>query len=302
MKRVLSIHYTQSGQLTEITDNFCAGLENVEIDSVRIYPAAKFPFPWNGPDFFNTMPETVMENEIELEPFSFKYESYDLIILAYQPWFLSPSLPFTSLLKSDKLKMRMNNTPVVTIIGSRNMWMNSQESVKKLIHDAGGKLIGNVPLIDKTTNLVSVVTILHWMLTGQKTKKWGIFPKPGVSDQDILNVKKFGELLSDAMKNSTLEHYQKEVVANNGVIIPTNILFIEGRAKKLFIIWAKLIQKKERDGKNRKFWVNFFKYYLIFALFVVSPILLFLYTILIVPFTLKSIRDKKNYFRGVELK
>ena len=62
-------------------------------------------------------------------------DKYDLIIFGYQPWFLSPSLPATALLKNETFKKIMKNSPIVTVIGARNMWLNSQESVKQLIKD-----------------------------------------------------------------------------------------------------------------------------------------------------------------------
>lgn len=302
MKKVLAIHYSQSGQLTEIMTNFTNGLEAVEVDFIRFSSKKTFPFPWTTPVFFDTMPETVLEIAPQPEELVFKHEKYDLIIIGYQPWFLSPSLPITGLLQDPAFKSRMKDTPVVTVIGARNMWLNAQESVKKLILEADGKLVGNIPLIDKTSNLISVVTILHWMLKGEKTRKWGIFPKPGVSDTEIAGVEKYGKLLSKHMDTETLSDYQTAVNQQNGVHINTNILFIEGRAKRLFVIWAKLILKKAENGGNRRFWVNFFKYYLIFALFVVSPILLILYNILVRPFTTASIKRKKAYFCGVELR
>lgn len=304
MKKVLAIHYSQSGQLTEIMTNYTNGLNDVELDFIQFKPKneQQFPFPWTTSVFFDTMPETVLEDSVELEPIQYAHEQYDLIILGYQPWFLSPSRPVTGLLKDPEFQKRLKNTPVVTVIGSRNMWLNSQESIKKLIRDAGGKLVGNVPLIDKVSNLVSVVTILHWMLKGEKTKKWGIFPKPGVSDEDIAGVEKFGVLLSNHLEKNELDTYQKEIVSKGAVPINTNILFIEGRAKRLFVIWANLIQKKVKNGGKRSFWINFFKYYLIFALFIVSPVLLLIYNIIFRPITTASIKRKKAYFCGVELR
>lgn len=300
MKKILTIHYSQSGQLTEIVQNFSKELKDVEINHVFIQPKSEFPFPWTTDVFFDTMPDSVLENPREIEEPKFLHDKYDLIIFAYQPWFLSPSIPATSILKHDKFQAIMNNTPVVTLIGSRNMWLNSQESIKKLIKNAGGKLVGNVALEDKVSNLISVITILHWMLTGQKTKKWGIFPKPGISDEDIQGVSKYGRLLNESLHENRLENYQESVIEQKGVAIKTSILFIEGKAKKIFNIWAALIEKKTANGARRTFWVNAFKYYLLFVLFVVSPILLTFYFILIYPFTFSSVKRKKRYFMGVE--
>lgn len=301
MKKVLIIHFSQSGQLTQITDNFASQFQNIEIDRQVVVPVKPFPFPWTTPVFFDKMPETVLEKEIELEENVYQYDQYDLIVFGYQPWFLSPSLPATALLKNERFRAILKNTPVITLIGSRNMWLNSQESVKKLIAEAGGKLVGNIALSDRSNNLIGVITILHWMLKGEKTKKWGIFPKPGVSDEDIEGVKRYGILANEALHTGDFGNLQHKIIAKDGVWIDTNILFIEGRAKRLFLIWANLIVKKSKGG-NRTFWVNAFKYYLIFALFIVSPILLLIYNILILPFTQKSVKKKKDYFQQVELK
>ncbi len=301
MKKVLTIHFSQSGQLTEIVTNFTNELKGVEIENQLVVPVDKFPFPWTTPVFFDKMPETVLEIPIEIEDIQYNHEKYDLIILGYQPWFLSPSMPITAILNNEKFKTIVKDTPVITLIGSRNMWLNSQESIKSLLKKSDGRLVGNVVLADKSSNLVGVVTILHWMLKGEKTRKWGIFPKPGVSDEDIQNVGKFGVFANKALESADYSQLQNQIIEHNGAYVNTNILFIEERAKKLFVIWANLILKKAKNGK-RSFWVNAFKYYLIFVLFVVSPILLLIFNLLILPFTFSSVKKKKRYFQHLELK
>jgi len=301
-KNILVIHYSQSGQLTEILENFCKPFVDSTIEWVKVEPETPFPFPWTSATFFNAMPETVLEKPVPIKPLQFEREQYDLIIFGYQPWFLSPSLPASAILQDEAFRKIVKDTRIVSILGCRNMWINAQEAVKKQIASAGGKLIGNVPLIDKVSNLVSVVTILHWMLTGKKTRKWGIFPKPGVSDEDIENVSQFGMLLKEKLENNQPSQFQDELVARGGVTIPVSILFIESRAKMLFLIWAKLITKKTENGGNRKFWVNFFKYYLIFALFIVSPIVLTIYHIFVRPFKGRHIKRELAYYRGTQLR
>ncbi len=302
MKKILAINYSQSGQLDEIIENFIAPFSDFDVDRIKIQTKKKYDFPWKIATFFDVMPECVKEIPTELSPITFKHEEYDLIVIGYQPWFLSPSIPTTSLLKLPEFQQRMKNTPVVTIIGSRNMWLNAHESVVNLVKQAGGKMAGNLPLIDKSSNLLSAGSILHWMLTGKKERKWGILPMPGVSEEDIKGAESYGELLKTCISNSQLDNYQHELVNAGGLNINTNILFIEGRAKKIFSIWASLILKKEARGKKRSFWVSFFKYYLVVALFVVSPFVVLIYTILIRPFTQKSIKKKKLYYTYLGIK
>lgn len=302
MKNILVVSYSQSGQLTEIVERFLQPFQDTSIEHLRLVPKQAFPFPWTTETFFDAMPETVQERPIPLQPFELKRSSYDLIVLAYQPWFLSPSLPFSSVLQDSRLLAVLKDAPVVTLIAGRNMWLNAQESVKKHLKKAGARLVGNVPLMDRVSNLISAVTILHWMLTGRKDRKWGIFPTPGVSQEDIDSASRFGAMTSEALQRGDYNSLQQNFLSTGLIEIPTDILFIEERAKKIFYIWANLIITKGTTPQKRRRLVNFFKYYLLIALFMVAPLLLSVYLVLIAPLTGRAIKKKKQYFCGLDLK
>ena len=301
MKKILAVSFSQSGQLTSIVDNFLSAFKNVDIDRITIEPTKPFPFPWDTTSFYDAMPETVLEEPIKINTPPFKHDNYDLIVFGYQPWFLSPSMPATAVLKNEQFCKRLKDTPIITLLGARNMWLNAQESVKQLIQDSGGKLVGNIPLIDKTFNLISVITIVHWLSTGKKTKKWGFLPLPGVSDQDIDETSLFGEIAEKSLQTDDFTDLQKKFLGLNKIHINTSILFIESRAKTLFKIWANTIKKKGTTPKKRATWLMIFRNYLYFALFIVSPIVLTIYTILIRPISLGKIKRKKEYFCSVKL-
>lgn len=303
MKKILVLNFSQTGQLDQIIDDFLIPFDSIdaEIDRVKIEPKIPFPFPWKGMEFYEVMPETVLEKPIELVAPQFKYDSYDLIILGYQPWYLSPSMPTTAIFENKEFCALIKDKPVVTIIGSRNMWLKAQERVKSFIKKAGGDLIANIPLSDKAPNLISAITILHWMSTGKKDKKWGIFPFPGVSEKDINETHQFGEKVVSAFLTNKYSDLQDHILALNKFNINTNILFIELRAKKLFEIWAKTIIKKGTTAKKRSAWLKIFKKYLFIALFFVAPIVLTVYNIVIRPLIFNKIKRKKEYFRSVKL-
>jgi hypothetical protein len=296
-KKILVIYYTQTGQLGEIVANFMVPFEQevFTIEKVCINAVKKYTFPWSSDSFFEEMPESVLSKLTELEPFQLKETSYDLIILAYQPWFLSPSIPTTSLLVNETFKKVIANTPVVTLIGARNMWINAHERVKDSLKQANAKLVGNIALVDKHTNLVSAVTILYWMLSGKKDNCLGIFPIPGVAQPDILNAKSFGQIVKQHFLANSWENLQQDLVDNKAIEVKTNLMFVEGRAKKLFSIWANLVTK----SKNRHFTLILFKYYLLIALFVVAPIVLFFYRLIFAPFLQKRINRQKKYLLGL---
>ena len=300
--KVLAINYSQSGQLNDILNNFIAPLEGCIIDRINIQPKKSFAFPWPADNFYDIMPETVLEEAIPMESITFSEDKYDLIILGYQPWFLSPSMPTAALLQNPDFKKRVKDTKIITVIGARNMWLNAQTSVVEQLLESGGEMVGNIALVDRAPNHLSAISIAHWMMTGKKTRKWGIFPLPGVGDGDINRMTQVGEILNKTIKNNSFESFQKNIVEQKITRINTNILFIEGKAKKIFNIWAGIIKKKEAAGKNRSFWISFFRYYLNFALFFVAPILLVIDTILIRPFTLKTIQKKKQNFLFLGIK
>ena len=290
-KKILAIYYTQSGQMGEIIDSFTAPLIEAgnSVERVVVKTVKDYNFPWTGSTFFSVMPDCVLNVPTPLYPLNFKEEKYDLIILGYQPWFLSPSIPTNSLLQDDGFKVLLKDTPVVTISAARNMWINAYVRVRASLNNAGAKLVGNIALVDKHPNVVSFVTIFYWMLSGKKERYLNIFPKPGVDEQDIANTKTFGETVSKHLANNTLNSLQDELLEQKAVVIKYPLMFTEARAKPIFAAWAKIISKR----KNQLPWAAAFKYYLFIALFLGAPVLLTLDAVFIKPFFGRRIQVKK---------
>jgi flavodoxin len=295
-KKVLAIYFSQTGQLEEIIDNFSAPLVEAghSVEKVRVHTKNAYPFPWTGPTFFSVMPDCVTSVPTELQPFQLKENNYDLIILGYQAWFLSPSIPCNSILQHPTMQAVLKNTPVITITGARNMWISAMERVKKTLKDAGAKLVGNIALVDKHHNFVSFITIFHWMFKGEK-KPFGMFPKPGVADEDIIGTKTFGITVEKHLVQNDWATLQDELVQQKAVVIKYNLMFIESKARKIFAVWAAIIVKK----KNRAPWLVAFKYYLLIALFIAAPIILTVDAIFFKPFLSKRIQKQKLYYSGV---
>ena len=293
--KVLIISYSQTGQLNELITNCTHLIDDADIDRVEFKPKNEYPFPWTTDSFFDTMPESILETKVELNPIEYKHKAYDLIIFGYQPWFLSPSIPTSSLLQQPDFLDRVKGTPVITIIGSRNMWVNAQMSVSKRIEAAGGQIVGNIPFIDTHNNYISAFTILHWMLSGQKTKKWGIFPKPGVSEKDIDGASVYAGVLRQAIKVNDFSNLQTELHKQGKISLNTGILFVETAGRRIFNIWAKLILKFGASPRKRKLLLKFYKYYLIVALFFIAPIVVSAFRLLILPFVNGRINKRKNY-------
>lgn len=296
-KKILVLYYTQTGQLEEILQSFAGPLRAAghEVELLRVFPQNEFPFPWTGRSFFSVMPPCVLGETIPLKPIQPKENRYDLVVLGYQPWFLSPSLPVNSLLEDKTLKQLLHNTPVITITGARNMWLSALERLKRKLKEVGAKHVGNIALVDKTQNHLSIITIVHWMFGGKKDRYLGFFPKPGVSEADIQGAQEFGRISLKYLEKNEWTGLQNELFENKAVVINYNLMYTELKGARLFGIWASIIKKKKNQGP----WLVLFKYYLIIALFIAAPIILTLHTLLVRPFIGKRIKNQLAYYSGV---
>lgn len=296
-KKVLVIYYSQSGQLGDIVTSLTKPLTEAghSIETVSIQPAKAYPFPWSGKSFFAVMPDCVTGVPTALQPFLLKEHAYDLVIVGYQAWFLSPSIPSNSFLNHPSVKAILKNTPVITITGARNMWISAMERIKTTLKDAGAKLVGHIVLVDTHANFVSFVTILYWMFTAKKDRYLNIFPKPGVSDADIDNCKTFGGILEKHLNKGNWDGMQDELIRQKAVEVKYNLMFIESKASRIFRLWANFIIKR----KKRAAWLVAFKYYLIIALFIAAPIILTVDAIFFKPFLSGRIKKQKQNYSGV---
>ncbi len=307
MKNVLIIYYTQSGQLLDISKNITQDLEDstdVNLTYYEIKLKNNFPFPWNKKEFYNAFPETFLQIPAELKDLEnpILQKQYDLIILSYQVWYLSPSIPINSFLKNDMAKTLFNDTPVITVIGCRNMWIMAQEKVKKILKENNANLVGNIALVDRHINHISVITILHWMMSGIKSKYLGIFPKPGVSDKDIEESSKFGSAILNNLLNNNFTSLQDQLLEKGAVKIKPFLVVMDKRANILFGKWANFINSKgEANSKERQPFIKLFSIYLMVAIWIIAPIVFLLFLLTFIPFTGKRLSNKK-YYSSVLLK
>ena len=274
--KVLVLYYSQTGQLKEIANNCLSPLvkdESVEVDFVKVETEHQFPFPWTRLTFFNAFPESVYGTPFKLKPLQVdKTKDYDLIILAYTVWYLNPSIPISSLLQHDDAEHIFKGKKVITLLGSRNMWVLAQEKVKRHLKRLEADLIGNVVLIDRNTNLVSIITIIRWMFYAKKNPFWG-FPRAGIIQEDIDSSNRFGEIILNRLKTQNLSDMQEELNKKGAIEINPSLVILEKRATKLFGMYAGFLTKKggfydkERLGR-----VSLLSYLLPLGAFILSPI------------------------------
>lgn len=283
MKKVLIVSYSQTGQLSEVIASLTDPIRsnnNIQLTHHRIQPKKAYPFPWNFFNFMDCFPESVYLEPCEIEAIE-DDNDYDLIIIAYQVWFLSPSIPLTSFLKSKYAKEKLNNKPVITLIGCRNMWVMAQEKMKTMLRDVNAKLIDNIVLLDQGNALATFITTPRWMLTGKKNALWGIFPKAGICDDEITNANRFGKAISFALKND-LEKEQSSICHGlNCVNVNEKLIKSEQIGTKSFMIWGKLIRLIGKAGEKKRYpFLALYTIFLITMIITVVPLNMIIQTLI----------------------
>jgi len=244
-KKVLFIQYSQSGQLTDIVKSISTPLmssDSVEVSTSTLNPEKPFPFPWPLLDFFNIFPECVYLDPPTIKPLDINTnQKFDLIVLAYQVWFLAPSLPITAFLQSNEGKRLLQDTPVITLIGCRNMWVMAQQAITKLLKDANAHHIDNIVLTDQGSTLASFITTPRWVLTGKKNAFWG-FPAAGIAAKEIQQAERFGHAIIDALKNDKEKNNSPILTGLGAAKVDISNLQSEKAGYRSFRIWGKLLR------------------------------------------------------------
>ena len=275
MKKILLLYYSQTGQLKNIADSIVQPLieaDDADITYCNYKPIKDYPFPWSSDQFFDVFPESVEGMPVDLAPLDIDPDtSYDLIILAYQVWYLSPSIPVWSLLNDKRYKNLFKGTKIVTVLGVRNMWVMAHRKLSAKLKSLGSEHVGNIVLHDPYPNLISVVTVIKWMLTGNQGP-YKLFPRSGVLQKTIKQAGKYGEILLETIRNGNYAALQENLVNKGAVKVNFALKTTERNGIRIFGIWSKFILKKGSTGDPRRLGrVRLFKYYLMVLIFVLSP-------------------------------
>ena len=255
MKKILVVQYSQTGQLSNIVQALSRPLldsPDIEVRIETLKPVTPYPYPWPFFKFLDVFPECVALDAPALQPLATE-DTYDadLVIIAYQVWFLAPALPVTAFMQSEEAKRLLNGKPVITVIGCRNMWSRAQETMKQMLDDCGARLLDNVVLTDQGSLLASFVTTPRWLWTGRKGPFWG-FPPAGVSDRDIEDCCRFGQAIEAGLKQDEEKGPGPMLHGLKAVEADISQIQSEKAGFRSFLAWGKLLRLVGRQGEARR--------------------------------------------------
>lgn len=298
-KRILVPIYSQSGQLTRIMEQILVPLNesnDIDITLLNVKPCVPYPFPWPFFQFLDAFPESIHGIAPAIEPLALtEHDQFDLIILPYQVWYLSPALPTQALLQDTQFQRVAHGKPIITVIACRNMWHLAQENVKTALKQIGARLLDNVVLTDQGGTLATFITVPRWLWTGRSDAFWGL-PPAGVHPNEIVRAQRFGDAIKSALLNNK-ELGDAPLLSGLGAVnaAPT-LLTSERAATRSFKLWGKLARAIGSPGATARKPVLFlYVIFLITLIITVVPLSLFL-QFLLRPLLRSQLASAKAYY------
>jgi len=300
MKRVLVVQYSQSGQLSDVLSSLIAPLREdprIEVTVETLRPVEPYPFPWPILRFFDTFPEAIYLDPPPLQPLAVDpARRFDLVILGYQVWFLSPSLPVTAFLKGPAAQQLLRDTPVVSVVACRDMWLMAQEQVKRLLAACGARLVGHVALVDEAGSVGSFLATPLWVMSGNKGPRlFGLIPRAGVSAEHVRGCRRFGERIASVLERG--EPLDEGLLANlQAVKVNERLISSETAIRRGFLLWGRLLRALGRQGApQRKPVLLLYIVWLAAMILTVVPLAALL-KVLLTPLTQKRVAAQKAYY------
>ncbi|HEX5843970.1 MAG TPA: dialkylresorcinol condensing enzyme [Pseudomonas sp.] len=279
----------------------CAPLQqrgDIQLDFLPLQPAQPYPFPWPFLDFFRIFPETVLMRPQPLLPLAVdSSKRYDLVILAYQVWFLSPSQPMTAFLASPEAAQLLKGTPVVTLIGCRNMWLMAQEKLKQRLNELGARLVDNIALTDACGTAASFLATPLWLFTGrQKPYSW--VPRAGIDEAEIAAASRFGEAMAQRLTADSLPIERPMLTGLGAVRIDEKLIASEKVGNRSFQLWSRLLAALgPQQSRRRAVGLVVYIAFLLCLIVTVVPLSALLKKLLAPLFKERTQREKA-YFAG----
>jgi hypothetical protein len=265
-KKVLIIYYSQCGQTKKALEGLSSELEkSYEITNLEIQPKNEYEFPWKMTKFFRAFPRCVKEDYPEIQELSSTVleEDYDLVVLGYQIWFLSPSLPILSLVNNPAFAATIKGKNVVGVVTSRNMWISGVGAINKKLISLGANTIKNLVLCDTGPAWATFVTTPRWMLTGKK-EAFSIFPEAGIAQEEFKRANLFASLITDKAAD-------EDIINCSHLQTDANIA-MEKIGRVVFRCWTGIIYRlTQSDGHLRDFLLVLFRLNLVTLILVFLP-------------------------------
>jgi hypothetical protein len=294
MKRILALEYSQSGDVSAVAHAFLRPFvrPGVELRRERIQPLASYPYPWGSIHrLFSVFPECFLGSHNQVQPLGLApHERFDLIVLCFQVWHLAPSIPIQDFLRSEQAQV-LQNTPVITLCVSRNMWHTASETIKRMLQARGAIHIDNVVVTHQGPPMSTFVSVPRALLYGKRDRLWGIFPPAHLDQKDLDRAERLGTAAAEKLNHLT-PPYRPLLTGLGAVSVKLRYIVPEFCGSYIYRIGARLVAYRRPPGsRGRGRAITLFMYFLLGMILVGIP------TMIVVSLALSPIlRNKINRY------
>jgi len=300
-RKVLAIGFSQTGQLTGVLDSILGPLEQadgIEVTCLTLQPTEAFPFPWPFLRFFDTFPECVYEQPAPIaEPELTGEEDFDLVVFAWQVWFLSPSMPTMAFLQHPKAARLLDGKAVVSVIACRNMWLLAHERFKAHLEHLNAHLVDNVVLTDSAHSAATFISTPLWLLTGQRGPfLGGLVPAAGISAEDTVAAARFGAAIARQLPQRSRTDASPMLTGMGAVHVHERLIAAEHIARRSFRAWGALLRALGRPHTPlRRIGVGVYFCFLLALIVTVVPVAAVLKRLLAPLMSERTARQRQYY-------
>ena len=200
-------------------------------------------------------------------------------------------------LASPEAARLFKDTPVVTLIGCRNMWLMAQEKVKAKLTELGARLVDNIALTDACGTAASFLATPLWMFTGRQ-KPYAWVPRAGIEEREIDAASRFGEAMAQRLTCDALPVREPMLKGLGAVRVDEKLIGSEKIGNRSFQLWSRLLsalgpQQSRRRGAGLVVYIVF----LICLIITVVPLGALLKKLL-APLSRDRTLREKAYFAG----
>jgi hypothetical protein len=278
VKRILVIYYSQAGETARVARIFAEQLTSsgAVLDLEAIVCEPDYPYPWGSVRrFFDVMPQALLAEPPPIASPKFDLQTrFDVVVIVYPVWFLSPAPPVQAFFRSPHAAV-LRAVPVITISVSRAMWQQASLTMKELLAAAGAVHCDNVVVTHQGSPLLTLVSTPRALLSGRRDRLMGVFPRSGVSDADLARIERLGaavarQINADRPQAAPMLKGEPAVTVNRWFVVPELLGWY------CFYRWALFIRRLSSiDPRLRGFGVYGFVVFLILVLCLGLPLAVF---------------------------
>lgn len=132
---------------------------------------------------------------------------YTLILLGYQPWYMTPSVPMHSFLKSPDAQV-LRGRPVIGLLSCRALYARASRRFERWVSEAGGSVLEQRVWTDqdkRPTNFASLGHMLKHGVDPQSGPLKQLLKPFGIGETGLARAQSYGESLATRLKLGLLD-------------------------------------------------------------------------------------------------